>query len=327
MPSLTGSRKEPERKAVPHRAYRSDGLLLLDKPSGPGSAEMVSRARRATGIRRIGHTGTLDRFASGLLILVVGRATVLADTILKFEKTYEATFRAGKFTDTHDPSGAVEEERSVGQCLAFLEQGRVSMEQWILDYRGDQKQVPPDYSALKRQGMRVSDRVRRGEFVELQPRSIHVADSQLLSLDEDETGFSLRARFTVSSGTYIRAIARDFSRAMGFPFYLEQLRRTSIGPFALDDAWNPRFKDGEPEYPIHILSLPDAFPDWFTVQLDESRSAQIEQGKRIPVDLPGKQNQPFFILREDGSVLAIARRQGNGYDFLKVFVREAAGKE
>lgn len=298
---------------------QGDGLLLLNKPPGPGSAEMVSRARRALRIKRIGHTGTLDRFASGLLVLVVGRATVLADTILRFDKSYDAVFRAGKFTDTHDPTGEVLQESSPAECLQFLSENRQRMEQWIRDFQGPQEQIPPDYSALKKQGRRVSDLVRQGHTVELKPRPVRIHESCLTEFHRD-SGFSLSVHFRVSSGTYIRSIVRDFSRDMGFPFFLESLNRTSVGPFSLENAWNPEFQEGRPVESPELISLTEAFPDWHQTTVDVNRAALLEQGRRIPVPLPPEDGENFLILRPGGSVLAIARREGAEYRLRKVFV-------
>ncbi|MBI39706.1 MAG: tRNA pseudouridine(55) synthase TruB [Leptospiraceae bacterium] len=320
MPSWTRSKKDSSSDTYTASPI-TDGLLLVDKPAGPGSSEMVGRARRATGIRRIGHTGTLDRFASGLLVLVVGRATVLADSILRYNKSYEATIRAGRFTDTHDPAGTVVREVSAEQSHAFLQRNRQAMENWIQGMEGPQMQVPPDYSALKQQGKRVSDRVRRGETVELKPRPVRIYESSVTDILEDADGFYLRCRFTVSSGTYIRSIIRDFSRALEFPFFLEGLRRTSVGPFSLEHAWVPEFQDGEPLHSPEILSLPDAFPQWHQTRVDVNRGAQLEQGRKIPVPLPDQDGEIFLILRPDGETLAIAQRQGQEYSLKKVFVR------
>ncbi|MCB1171466.1 MAG: tRNA pseudouridine(55) synthase TruB [Leptospiraceae bacterium] len=319
MPSWTKSKKVSSVEDARPGAV-TDGLLLVDKPAGPGSAEMVSRARRATGIRRIGHTGTLDRFASGLLVLVVGRATVLADSILRYDKTYDAVFRAGKFTDTHDPSGEVLEEASVEQCKDFLSHHRADMIAWIQNFKGRHDQIPPDYSALKQQGQRVSDRVRKGQKVELKARPVRIYESIPGEMQQDSEGFKFHCRFTVSSGTYIRAIVRDFSRDLGFPFFLESLRRSSVGPFRLEKAWSPEFEDGIPVQEPRIIPLPEAFPDWHQARVDVNRAAQLEQGRKIPVPLPENDGENFLILRPDGSTLAIACRQGAEYSLKKVFV-------
>ncbi|MCB1137493.1 MAG: tRNA pseudouridine(55) synthase TruB [Leptospiraceae bacterium] len=318
MPSWTKSKRvnsiEEARPAV------TDGILLVDKPAGPGSAEMVSRARRATGIRRIGHTGTLDRFASGLLVLVVGRATVLADTILRYDKVYDAVFRAGRFTDTHDPHGEALEERSAQDCLEFLQRQEARMRDWVEGYAGPHSQIPPDYSALKKDGKRVSDRVRRGEVVELAPRPVRIYESEVRSIETDEEGFRIQCRFRVSSGTYIRSIVRDFSRDLGFPFFLEGLRRTAVGPFSLEEAWQPEFEAGQPLEIPRIVPLDQAFPEWHQVRVDVNRAAQLEQGRKIPVPLPAEDGENFLILRPDGRTLAIARRDGAAYSLRKVFV-------
>ncbi|MCB1304094.1 MAG: tRNA pseudouridine(55) synthase TruB [Leptospiraceae bacterium] len=321
MQSWTKSKKASD--SIP-ALTTTDGLLLLDKPSGPGSAEMVGRARRATGIKRIGHTGTLDRFASGLLVLVVGRATVLADEILRFDKSYDALFRAGRFTDTHDPSGQTVDERTAEECAEFLSSDAERFAPWFAEQIGRQQQLPPHYSAIKHQGRRLSDRMRKGLEVELKPRTVEIFESSMDQPESDEHGFFIRCHFTVSSGTYIRSLVRDFSQSMGFPFYLESLRRTRVGPFSVEDAWVPpesRNLEFDAAVAGRILDVRQAFPDWPAYLLDVNRAAAIEQGKKIPVPLPEADGQNFFLLRPDESVVAIARRDGAGYGFRKVFAR------
>lgn len=203
------------------------GVLPIDKPAGPTSHDVVAQARRALGERRIGHTGTLDPFASGLLLLCVGKATRLAEYLVGLPKRYEAVARLGERTDTDDGTGTVVErsdawtgldERNLAEAL----QAQV----------GRRAQTPPAYSAKKVGGERLYEKARRGEAVTPEPVEIEIHEIVLREVRLPEVGFEV----TCSSGTYIRSIARDLGDALGVHAHLTALRRTHVGDFSLTGA-------------------------------------------------------------------------------------------
>ena len=216
MEAATGSKAPPARQA--------EGLLLLDKPAGVTSHDMVVAARRAYGERSIGHLGTLDPFATGLLVLLLGRSTRLATFIDTEPKTYEATIRFGAETETDDSTGTVvrvapePELQLVTRAIATL--------------TGAILQVPPSYSAKSVNGERAYDAARRGQPVELAPASVTVHEWRI----HEQHRAWLSATITCGSGTYIRALARDLGRASGSAAHLESLRRTRCGQFDVRDA-------------------------------------------------------------------------------------------
>ena len=206
-------------------AARAEGLLLVDKPAGVTSHDMVVAARRAYGERSIGHLGTLDPFATGLLIMLLGRATRLATFIDTEPKVYEATIRFGSETDTDDSTGVVTRTASLPDAEAVREAVRSTL-------TGEIMQVPPAYSAKSSGGTRAYDAARHGEPLELPPAGVKVYGWEIQQQHED----LLTAVITCGGGTYIRALARDLGRATGSAAHLESLRRTRCGYFDVADA-------------------------------------------------------------------------------------------
>jgi tRNA pseudouridine55 synthase len=206
-------------------ALAGDFVLPVDKPEGPTSHDVVRAARKAVGSRRIGHTGTLDPFASGLLLLCVERATRLAEYLSARDKTYEAVARLGVVTDTLDREGSVVEERTGWEAL-----GRGEIEAVLERFRGEIDQVPPDYSAKKVGGVAAYLRARRGESVTLPPVRVRIESLEVTHLDLPLVGL----RVTCSSGTYVRSLAHDIGQALGVGAHLVKLRRTAIGELSVE---------------------------------------------------------------------------------------------
>ncbi len=293
-----------------------------------GSARLVSFLKKELGGLRVGHSGTLDRFAEGLMILVTGRATPLADHFLHKDKSYTAFFQAGKSTTTHEPEGGLVEEVDQQKVRHFFSERQMDIEKYISSLPGEQWQTPPDFSALKIGGKRASDRVRNGESVDLRPRRIQIYDSKILEMDK-ETGV-IHVNLSVSSGTYIRSIARDLSHHFSFPFHLSRLIRTRIGEFHLDDprVWRPE------ESVPYILSPPEATPHWPCLcaatpdQIDD-----IRHGRLVP-DFPSlencrdtrtgalslKEGDDFYLVNESRRALAWCRKSGDLYEYRRVFL-------
>ena len=207
-----------------------DGILLVDKSNGPTSHDVVAKVRRLAGQPRIGHGGTLDPFATGLLVLVLGRATRLAALHQGGAKRYEATFSFGGATTTDDLDG--EKILSSGPAAT-----RERVEALLPRFRGALEQVPPSHSAKRTDGVRAYERARAGEIVELAPRAVEVTRFEITMWDESHPEEPLMgAVLDVSSGTYIRAIARDLGAALGCGAHLVALRRIGSGPFTVAQA-------------------------------------------------------------------------------------------
>jgi tRNA pseudouridine55 synthase len=220
-----------------------NGVLILDKPADFTSHDVVAKARHILHERRIGHTGTLDPFATGVLVILVGRATRLAQFLTGLDKEYEAIIRLGYATDTGDRTGKPIESPSASSHSPDLRRWiEHDIEEAMSSLTGEIDQVPPMYSAKKRQGRKLYELARRGETVEREPsrvcvhefRPIH-AGAEMIKDNLDGT-FSLETRVTCSSGTYVRSLAEDLGKRLGVGAHLAELRRMRVGPFDLAGA-------------------------------------------------------------------------------------------
>jgi tRNA pseudouridine55 synthase len=211
----------------------ASGLLLIDKPGGMTSHDVVARARRALGTRKVGHAGTLDPMATGLLVLGVEAATRLLTFVVGADKTYTATILLGARTDSDDADGEVVSRADARALAAVTDAGIAAA---LRPLTGEIDQVPSRVSAIKVQGRRAYDLAREGVDVELAPRRVTVSRFDVLGIRRRDDAVELDVVVDCSSGTYIRALARDLGEALGVGAHLTVLRRTRIGPFGLDAA-------------------------------------------------------------------------------------------
>jgi tRNA pseudouridine55 synthase len=252
------------------------GVLLADKPPGPTSFDVVSRARRALAVRRVGHAGTLDPFASGLLIVLAGRATRLARYFTPLPKTYEVVARLGARSSTGDPEGEIVETGNVAEELVLP--------------LGVVRQRPPAHSAVRVDGERAYVRARRGEEFETAEREVTVHESELRWREGDRAGL----RFVCSSGTYVRSLVADLG---GGDAYCLELRRTAIGPFEAEGAW-----PGEGgATPIGIAEAWRLFGATLALEGDELRAAS--HGRPLE---PRGTDGPVLLVDRDGEAVAVA---------------------
>ena len=298
-----------------------DGILLLDKSNGPTSHDVVAKVRRLAGQPRIGHGGTLDPFATGLLVLVLGRATRLAAFHQGGAKRYEATFSFGGATTTDDLDG--EKILSNGPAAT-----RERVEALLPRFRGALEQVPPSHSAKRTDGVRAYERARAGEIVELAPRAVEVTRFEITSWDESHPEEPLMgAVLDVSSGTYIRAIARDLGAALGCGAHLVALRRIGSGPFNVAQAHTMEaVAEAALGGSLTHLLLPldagiEAIP---AITLGELGTDLLRDGAAIPDALLGE-HLPVSAgeqvrLMAEGVLVALGRRTDAGVQPERVFI-------
>lgn len=251
-----------------------DYVLAVDKPEGPTSHDVVAMARRALGTKKVGHTGTLDPFASGLLLLCVGRATRLSEYLTGMTKSYVATARLGVATDSHDLHGEV-----VGEETSVVDVDPAAIEAAVASFVGPLEQVPPQFSAKKVDGEAMHRKARRGERVDLPPVPVHIHEARL------DTWAAPLATFTVtcSTGTYIRAIARDLGEKLGCGAHLTALRRTSVGDFDVAGAV-PLDEIGDEERVAAARLAPvEAMAHLRCITLEAEEAARIRHGQRIRI--------------------------------------------
>ena len=288
------------------RAAEPDAVLPVDKPAGRTSHDMVAIARRALGTRRIGHTGTLDPFATGLLLLCIGRATRLAEYLTGLPKTYEATLRLGTATDTDDATGTVLAAADWRRCTA------TAIEAALHAQTGRLLQRPPAFSAKKVEGERAYRLARRGDAPELAPVEVHVYALDIFGLDLPDVRF----RVTVSAGTYIRALARDAGAALGVGAHLVQLRRTAVGAFTVDTAVPGDRLDDQAAVARALIRPLEALRHLPRVELDANQAAAIRHGKPVPAPAGAT---GCTVLAAAGTLVAIAEAANGVLRPRKVF--------
>ena len=273
-------------------------MALVAKPGGPDgptSHDVVDRVRRTVGTDRVGHLGTLDPFASGLLVIMVGRATRLAPFAAGWPKAYDGVIRLGATTDTDDATGA-----TVASSLAWQGLDRARVEEALDAFRGTYDQRPPAYSAVMVAGERAYRRARRGEGVELRPRRVEVTELEIERFGLPDVGF----RATVSGGTYLRSLARDVGAALGCGAHLAMLRRTRVGPFQLEDAVAPD------EVTAQTLRDPAALVrDLSARELDEAGRDAVVHGRPVPTG-DGTRDAGNVALFWGGQLIAVAEQVG-----------------
>jgi tRNA pseudouridine55 synthase len=280
------------------------GVVLVDKPAGMTSHDVVAIVRRASGESRIGHAGTLDPFATGLLVLLLGRATRLLPYLNGEPKTYEASIRFGSETDTDDATGAPTATAAV-PTLAAIEGALPSL-------TGAIDQVPPAYSAKQVGGQRAYRAARAGAPLTLDPVQITVHDWTITGWEDD----TLSVRIRCSGGTYIRALARDLGRAAGGAAHLATLRRVASGPYTVDAATSVEsIKGGALPVASPLPGLAGCVAD----RIDPDAVERVVRGLTVPAGVTGERGA---LLDGDGVLVAVAERQGDAWQ-PRVVLRDA----
>ena len=287
-----------------------DGLLVVDKPSGWTSHDVVGRARRLCGTRKVGHAGTLDPMATGVLVLGIGRATRLLTFLVGCDKAYAATIRLGQSTLTDDAEGEVTASApATGVTPEALAQAVAAL-------TGDIAQVPSSVSAIKVNGERSYHRVRSGEDVVLAARPVTGSRFEILGrreADADGTPvLDLDVEVTVSSGTYVRALARDLGAALGVGGHLTALRRTRVGAFTVDSAHDlAALADVARPEDMPVTLLADAARAQFAVrELTEAETTAVGFGQRVDSVEPGREG-PVAAFAPDGRLMALLDESGH----------------
>ena len=273
------------------------GILVVDKPSGMTSHDVVSIIRKGTGFRRIGHTGTLDPRASGVLVILIGPAVRLSEYLVSDKKGYEAMIRFGSVSDTYDGDG------NVIQTGRDIPQDEEKIMDAMESFLGDIVQVPPAYSAIKIHGRKAYDMARKGEEVKLEPRHVTIYSFDFIEYAAPE----LIADVVCSSGTYIRSIAHDLGEKLGCGAYLSGLKRTMSGKFSLRDAvplsvLQKAFEDNT--WYQYLIPAADALEECEEVMLNMKIEADILHGRRIPAE-PGEHQTLGKAVSEQGELIAL----------------------
>jgi tRNA pseudouridine55 synthase len=301
----------------------SSGLVLIDKPSGWTSHDVVARLRKLAGTRRVGHAGTLDPMATGLLLIGVNSATKLLTFLVGENKTYEATIRLGASTITDDKESEFTAVANPDDVKA-LTPARV--EEALKALRGPIEQVPSSVSAIKVDGERAYAKVRSGDEVKLKARPITIHRFEItgeprLVIEGENIFFDFDAVIDCSSGTYIRALARDLGSALGVGGHLTALRRTKIGSYLIEQAQD---LEGLTAEKLSVLPIEEAATQQFSVrELSDQEVIDLRHGKRLKV-VAETEIAPTAAIASDGSLIAMLTKSGNAAKSLVVF---AAGQD
>ena len=287
-----------------------NGVLVVDKPAGPTSHDVVARVRRLTGLRRIGHTGTLDPLATGVLPLVVGRATRLAQFLSADEKEYVAVLRFGTATSSYDAEGQSQGEDADRKRTAVDRQAMAAV---LDEFRGTYWQTPPPFSAKKVRGTPAYRLARAQKPVELKPAQVTVSALELLSCNEGEA----QLRIVCSSGFYVRSLAHEVGQRLGCGAYLQGLRRTRAGEFMLAQATPLERLESEGIAALtHLVPMSELLPVLPSVVLNERGARRAAHGNAVaPEDIcaPSRADASRVrLLDDDGTLLGIAESVAGG---------------
>jgi tRNA pseudouridine55 synthase len=293
-------------------AAGSNGLVVIDKPVGMTSHDVVARIRRLVGTRKVGHAGTLDPMATGVLVVGVGRATRLLGHLALAEKGYAATIRLGASTVTDDAEGEVvdvADASGVTPAALAAEVARLT---------GTIRQVPSAVSAVKVDGVRSYARVRSGEQVALKAREVIIERLEVMQTQWHGRHLDVDVEVDCSSGTYVRALARDLGAALGVGGHLTALRRTRVGPFGVDSA---RTLDQLADAPT-VIPLADAAAAVFPrLDVDAETASRVAHGAPLP--RTGIDPGPVAVFGPDGTLLSLVQDRGPRAKHLVVFVDPA----
>ena len=269
-----------------------DGILLVNKPAGMTSHDVVNRIRKILRTKKVGHCGTLDPDATGVLVLCIGKATKALQFLMSESKEYQATLVLGQATDTFDSSGKIVEEKEF--------HGVENVEEVLQSFIGLQQQIPPIYSAIKVDGKKLYEYARNREKVDIQPRNIAINQINLIDHHDQSITFKVQC----SKGTYIRSLCVDIGKKLGYPAHMTHLIRLASGNFRLENCFDlEKIEQGE----FQLMSLEEAFKH-FEHYVVEDESI-VYHGKKIKSDI----DHQVVVCHSSGKVLAVYGPDGEGY--------------
>ena len=290
-----------------------NGIVIVDKPQGWTSQDVTARLRGVFHTRRIGHGGTLDPMATGVLPVFVGRATRGVEFFEHAEKTYETVLRLGLTTDTEDITGTALAQREVhvtaGQAETVLER-----------FRGEIWQIPPMYSALKVNGQKLCDLARKGREVERQPRPVTIHELTMLGME----GCDIRLRVRCSKGTYIRTLCKDIGEALGCGGCMARLRRVTAGEYTIDEAVPLQELLDTPEPEAYLRGVDTMFRNYPAVKLTANQEKRCRNGNSFSRNLP---DGTYRAYSQSGEFLMLAKADGGVMSTIKSFFEVSSGEE
>lgn len=284
-----------------------NGILIIDKPAGITSHDVVSRVRRVLHTKRVGHTGTLDPFATGVMVILVGQATRLAQFLDKDEKEYEAHLRFGFETDTGDNTGLRTADCGLRTAEISEKLAETNWDEVFGDFRGDIEQVPPMYSAKKVDGKKLYELARKGETIDREAVKLTIHQLELIDKEEiRDPQSAIRIRVVCSAGTYIRTLAEDIGRRVGIGAHLAELRRTRSGKFDLSRGQTLEHLQQIEDPAASLVPMNEAVSQLPRVVFDDDRIAKTRNGMSTRIsDMRLTDGETVQIVSTDGELVAI----------------------
>ena len=254
-----------------------DGIIVINKPKGYTSHDVVAKVKKILNVKKVGHTGTLDPNATGVLPLLLNNGTKLSKYLIEHDKEYIATIKLGIKTDTADSEGNVIEEKAVGDLL--------NVQEVLNTFLGKQTQMPPMYSAIKVKGKKLYEYARSGQTIRIEPRNIEIYSIELLNISKETNEITYRVQ--CSKGTYIRSLCEDIAQKLGTVGYMKELNRIKVGRFKIEDAITieelESQKDNSDFVNSKIITLEKLFENYEKIELTEKELAKFLNGVKIDV--------------------------------------------
>ncbi len=294
-----------------------NGIININKPIGITSHDVVYKLRKILGIKKIGHTGTLDPDATGVLPMCIGKGTKLAELLTASDKQYLAEMTLGAITDTQDKSGNILESFEVNVS-------EDSIKKAVQSFIGEIEQIPPMYSAIKIDGKKLYELAREGKTVERKPRKVLIKNIEIQNIDLDKNTVTMLV--DCSKGTYIRTLCEDIGKSLGSGGYMSSLMRTRSGRFDIKDSYSleeveKMYADGNLDF---FVPVQDALPEYPKIVLAEEKAKKVRFGIKINVE--GLEiGQAYRVFDEKGDFLVIARQQTDHLEILKTFFDGSQG--
>ena len=252
-----------------------DGIIVVDKPKGCTSHDIVYKVKKITN-SKVGHTGTLDPMATGVLPLLIGKGTLCSKYLINHDKIYQAKIQLGQKTDTADAEGEIVEEQEVGNL------SEVGIKEILKTFVGKQEQMPPMYSAIKVNGKKLYEYARKGQTVEIQPRQIEIYDIKLMELDSENN--QLQFQVSCSKGTYIRSLCEDIAKRLGTVGYMCELNRVQVGDFNINNSVTvEELQENADEVDRHLISLERLFENKTSINLNSKKLQLFLNGVQLTV--------------------------------------------
>ena len=254
-----------------------NGVIIVNKSKGYTSHDIVAKVKKITG-EKVGHTGTLDPLATGVLPLLIGKGTLCSKYLMNHDKTYKVVLKLGIKKSTGDEEGDIVQEKTVDKGILNQKNVKTVLESFL----GEQEQIPPIYSAIKVNGKKLYEYARKGQQVEIEPRKITIYDIKLLKIDK--ASFEIQFEVSCSKGTYIRSLCEDIAKKMGTVGYMKKLQRTRVGTFTIEQSILLEDLNKE-NVEKHIITIEKLFENLENIELNEKKLQLFLNGVKLSVDL------------------------------------------